>query len=62
MKLTYFPAYARAEPIRMLLNHANVKFTDNRIGFPEVASLKETGYLEFGQVPILEWKDGTVMA
>ena len=62
MKLTYFGAYGRAEPIRMLFDHAGVKYENNMIGFPELASLKETGYLEFGQVPILEWKDGTVMS
>ena len=61
MKLTYFGIYGRAEPIRILFDHANVKFEDNRIGFPDMAELKKSGYLEFGQVPALEWKDGTVM-
>ena len=61
MKLTYFPAYGRAEPIRMLLNHAKVPFEDKKISFQEFAELKKTKYLEFGQVPALEWADGTVM-
>ena len=62
MKLTYFGVYARAEPIRMLLDHAKVKYEDNRIGFPDMADLKKSGKLEFGQVPLFEWKDGTLMA
>ena len=60
MKLTYFPVYGRAEPIRMLLNHAKADFEDNKISFAELAEMKKTSYLEFGQVPVLEW-DGIVM-
>ena len=61
MKLTYFGIYGRGEPIRMLLNHAGAKFTDNRIGMDEWPALKETGIAEFGQLPVFEWKDGTSM-
>ena len=61
MKLTYFGAYARAETIRFLLDHAKVKYEDNRIGFGDLPGLKASGTLEFGQVPIFHWKDGTVM-
>jgi len=39
-KLIYFGAYARAEPIRMLLNHANVQFEDVRISFEQWGTLK----------------------
>ena len=48
MKLTYFGAYARAEPIRFVLDHAKVKYEDNRIGFGDMPALKASGILEFG--------------
>lgn len=32
-KLMYFGVYARAEPIRMLLNLAKVKYEDDRVSF-----------------------------
>ena len=34
-KLIYFPAYGKAEPIRMLLNHAGVQFEDVHINREE---------------------------
>lgn len=57
MKLHYFDIFGRAESIRLLLAHAKVEYEDNRVNGEQVAALKASGALEFGQVPALE-KDG----
>ena len=54
-KLYYLPIYGRAEPIRILLNHAKIPFEDFRIPFPDWHSFKPK--FEFGQVPVLEITD-----
>jgi len=54
VKLHYFDLYARAEPIRLLLTHAKVSFEDVRYSFEDAEKLKQTGILEFGQMPVLE--------
>ena len=63
MKLYYFDMYGRAEPIRMLLHLAGEKYEDIRVdqdeGFDKL--LKENK-LEFGQVPVLELDDGTILS
>ena len=51
----YFNIYGRAEPIRMLLNHAKIEFEDKRLDFADWPTLK--GNFEFGQVPALDIKD-----
>ncbi len=53
--LHYFNFYGRGEPIRMLLNHANIEFVDKRYEFSEWPAIK--GSFEFGQIPALEVKD-----
>lgn len=58
--LTYFDLTGRAEPIRVALLLGKVKFTDKRIGFPDWGALKPT--TPWGSLPILELKDGTVIA
>lgn len=54
MKLYYFDIYGRAEFIRMLLHHTKVEFEDIRINGEKLQELKDSGVLEFGQVPLLE--------
>lgn len=41
-KFYYFALYVRGEPIRMLLEHAGVKFEDNYVTFDEWPKLKPT--------------------
>lgn len=53
-KLYYFDVYARAEPIRLLLNHAKVTFEDVRLTGADFATFKSEKNPEFGQVPVLE--------
>merc|ERR1712046_405571 len=48
------------DPIRMLLNHAGVKFEDHHISFKEWPELK--GTMPNRQLPCLELPDGTKMA
>ena len=48
MKVHYFDIYGKAEAHRMLLTHAKVEFTDNRINNEQLAKLKEEGVCEFG--------------
>ena len=58
MKLHYFEAYGRAESIRFLLCDAKVPY-ENIYHTPDtLKALKESGKLEFGQVPMLETEDG----
>merc|ERR1712060_646632 len=56
-KLTYFKLHAKGDPIRMLLSHAGVQYTDRAIGFDEWPALKAT--MPAGQVPLWE-QDGKV--
>ncbi|GAB9477643.1 Glutathione s-transferase, partial [Globisporangium polare] len=59
IKLTYFPAAARADHIRLALYVGGVPFVDERISHATFASCKAS--LPFGQVPVLE-VDGQVIA
>lgn len=57
--LYYFDLFGRGEPIRMALWKAGVKFEDKRVTGQAWADLKASGKLEFGQLPMLEYSDGT---
>ena len=54
VKVYYFDIYAKAEPIRMLLNHAKVEFEDVRMTQEQWPAIKQELNLEFGQVPAVE--------
>ena len=55
MKLYYFDLYAKAEPIRLLLNHAKADYEDIRVTGDAWKELKaNTDKCKFGQVPLLE--------
>eukprot|EP00040_Diaphanoeca_grandis_P034544 m.214474 g.214474 ORF g.214474 m.214474 type:complete len:250 (+) comp33176_c6_seq10:2092-2841(+) len=59
-KLTYFGLPGRGEAIRLQFLLAKVKFEDNRLSFADWPATKDT--TPWGSLPILELKDGTVLA
>ncbi len=59
-KLIYFPAYGRAEPTRMLLDHAGVKFEDEQVAFADWPAKKAT--MPTGQMPIWVDEDGNMLS
>lgn len=59
-KLTYFKARGRGEFIRLVFLVAGVEFEEHQVDFHEEwPSLKASGIAPFGQLPLLEIKDGT---
>lgn len=54
LKLTYFDAAGRAEPIRIALRMAGLPFEDERLKYPEFLEKKQSGALPLGSVPVLE--------
>ena len=52
--LHYFPLYARAELMRVILKYYGVSFTDHEISMEEWGGLKMSGFTEFGQLPRLD--------
>ena len=54
LRLTYFDAPGRAEPVRIALFLAGVAFEDRRLNYPSFAALKEQGAFPLGSVPVLE--------
>jgi|EP00979_Chaetoceros_neogracilis_P006552 glutathione S-transferase len=59
-KLTYFDFPGRGESARIALSIGNVKFTDDRIQFPQWKELKPT--TPWGSLPVLTLSDGTEIA
>ncbi len=58
MKLYYFDIYGRAESVRFLLAHAKQPYENVLVNGESMKELKESGKLEFGQVPMLETPEG----
>ena len=54
IRLTYFDAPGRAEPLRILLTIAGLPFEDRRLSYPEFGAMKAGGELPLGSVPMLE--------
>ncbi|CDW71686.1 glutathione s-transferase [Stylonychia lemnae] len=54
IKVHYFEGYGKAEAIRMLLAHAKADWESVNYDDEQFKALKESGKLEFGQVPVLE--------
>eukprot|EP00933_Yihiella_yeosuensis_P076893 TRINITY_DN86879_c0_g1_i1.p1 TRINITY_DN86879_c0_g1~~TRINITY_DN86879_c0_g1_i1.p1 ORF type:complete len:238 (-),score=34.35 TRINITY_DN86879_c0_g1_i1:74-787(-) len=57
--LHYLPVRARAEPLRMMLKHANIPHTYKEISFADWPAVKPT--MPTGVVPVLEFPDGKRM-
>ena len=53
-KVHYFAGYGRGEVLRMLLAHAKVDYENVFYSFADLPKAKESGNLEFGQLPVLE--------
>lgn len=54
LRLTYFDAPGRAEPIRVALHIAGLPFEDRRLGFKDFMAMKQAGEFPLGSVPVLE--------
>lgn len=57
IRLTYLDMKGVAEPIRLALFVGDVPFEDRRVSYEQVAAMRESGELLFGQVPLLEVDD-----
>ena len=53
-KLHYFAGYGRGEALRMLLAHAKVELENVNYTIESLPDAKNSGNLEFGQLPVLE--------
>ena len=58
-KIYYFDLFGRAEAIRMTLWKAGVEYEDIRVTGDAWKELKESGKLDFSQIPMVELADGT---
>jgi prostaglandin-H2 D-isomerase / glutathione transferase len=54
LRLTYFDAPGRAEPVRIALTLGGIAFEDRRLNYPAFAAVKAGGELPLGSLPILE--------
>lgn len=57
LKLTYFDAVGRGEPIRVALFLNGLAFEDHRVQYPEFAALKAQGAFPLGSVPVFTIDD-----
>merc|ERR1712215_352945 len=58
IKLSYFNVRGRAETARLILAHAGVRYTDQRLTFDQFSTVKSK--LPYGQLPTLKY-DGEVV-
>ena len=61
IKFYYFDLYAKGEPIRMALSKAGVEYEDIQLTGQSWKDFKESGKPTFGQVPVLELEDGSIL-
>eukprot|EP00091_Calanus_sinicus_P016662 TRINITY_DN36144_c0_g1_i1.p1 TRINITY_DN36144_c0_g1~~TRINITY_DN36144_c0_g1_i1.p1 ORF type:complete len:114 (-),score=26.99 TRINITY_DN36144_c0_g1_i1:191-508(-) len=54
IKLSYFNARARGETARLILAHAGVRYTDQRLTTEQFDSVK--GKIPYGQLPTLKYE------
>ena len=52
--LTYLDIRGLAEPVRLALTIGGLSFEDRRVTYEDVAKLRASGELPFGQVPIIQ--------
>ena len=56
IKIEYFAGHGRAEPIRAMLNHANIDYVERPVGLTNWLMRKGTGNTgEFGALPIVSY-------
>eukprot|EP00927_Polykrikos_kofoidii_P078704 TRINITY_DN75518_c0_g1_i1.p1 TRINITY_DN75518_c0_g1~~TRINITY_DN75518_c0_g1_i1.p1 ORF type:complete len:265 (-),score=40.43 TRINITY_DN75518_c0_g1_i1:139-891(-) len=53
LRLIYLDAKCRGEPLRLALVVSGLPFEDVRASYEEIADMRTSGYLPFGQVPAL---------
>jgi prostaglandin-H2 D-isomerase / glutathione transferase len=54
VKVYYFDAAGRAEPVRLALTLGGVAFEDIRLNYAQIGEKKAQNYFKFGQVPVIE--------
>lgn len=52
--LHYFDLYARGETSRIILHYNGTEFTDNRVSFEQWPDLRDSGFSEFSELPLME--------
>ncbi|EER00266.1 Glutathione S-transferase, putative [Perkinsus marinus ATCC 50983] len=62
LKVHYFDAANRGEPIRLALAISGIKFEDVRIPREDWAAKKAANIYPMNQVPVLEFEDGTMVS
>ncbi|CAM9153105.1 unnamed protein product, partial [Ectocarpus fasciculatus] len=60
-KLYYFDIPGKAEAARLACQYAGYPIEDVRLSREEFLAMKEAGRLPFGQVPVMDIGDGTMI-
>lgn len=61
-KLYYFDIAGKGEALRLLFFYSGIEFEDIRCDREKFDALKSSGFLPFGQLPVLELSDGRIIA